>query len=90
MTPTAPAAAAGVARPSANNAPAPVSDPAASTALRLPGFMPIESKPLAVPSSPGPPNQPNSFCVPCAKNVAPSATRRTVRPNCMTNASREV
>src|SRR5690606_32398729 len=35
----------------------------------------MPSKPFAVPSSPPPPNQPNSFCAPWAKIVAPTPTR---------------
>src|SRR5215211_177445 len=32
-------------------------------------------------SGPGPPNQPNSFCAPCAKKAPPTTARRAVSPS---------
>jgi hypothetical protein len=52
MTAVSPAAAAGVARPSAIRTPQPVSVAPEATALRLPGRSPSDSKNWPVPSGP--------------------------------------
>src|SRR5215210_8069749 len=81
MTPSVAAPPSGVISPAASSAPPPASPAPATSALRLPGLIPICSKPWAVPSGPGPPNQPNSFCAPCAKNAPPTVTRSAVMPS---------
>src|SRR4051812_21040925 len=74
-------AATGVKAPSVSSAPPSVSDAPASVAWRLPGLRPsLPSKKPAVPSRPWPPNQPNSFWVPCPTNSGPMTSRRAVRP----------
>ncbi len=50
------------------------------TALCLPGEYPIASMAAPVPSMPPPPNQPNSFCAPCAASTPPVPSRSSSRP----------
>src|SRR5664279_698880 len=70
---------AGVARPSTSMAPPAVSLIPAANALGLPGLKPMASMAFPVPVTPWPPNQPNSFCAPCAARIPPTPTRRTRR-----------
>src|SRR5438132_13672711 len=52
-------------RPRAVSVPPPNSDIAAPRAQRFAGLRPSDSSQPVVPCSPGPPNQPKSFCAPC-------------------------
>src|SRR2546425_5720736 len=73
-------AANGVARPSARRSPPVNSANPANRALRRPGTKPSCSRNPPVPFRPWPPNQPNSFCAPCAAIVSPTTRRRIKRP----------
>ena len=55
----------------------------AAVAWRLPGRSPRLSKKPPVPSTPWPPNHPNSFCVPCPTNSGPTTPRRRSLPKFM-------
>src|SRR5438309_1427830 len=72
--------ASGVSSPSRNRAPAISSPPTASPAQNLAGRNPMLPMNPAAPSNPGPPNAPNDFCAPCARNTAPSTSRRASNP----------
>src|ERR671924_1950640 len=83
ITPITAALPSGVRKPVASVAPPAASDVPAISALRFPGLRPIDSRPFAMPSNPGPPNQPNSFCAPCAKKIPPRTVRSAVMPSLM-------
>src|SRR4051794_9806347 len=81
MLPATAAPAGPVARPSASRLPPPNSASPDRMALRLPEpGKPRESMNCPVPSGPYPPNQPNSFCAPCAASAPPTPSRRASRP----------
>src|SRR5204862_6106625 len=67
-------------RPSATSRPPPVSPSPAANASARPGRNPTDSKKAPVPAIPYPPNQPNSFCAPCAAIRVPNTSRATSNP----------
>jgi len=76
---TIPSAASGVSRPKAKSSPLD-SAPATISAMTPGALKPMPPSHAAVPFSPPPPNQPSSFCEPCAKKIAPITTRRKSSP----------
>ena len=76
-------AATGVSAPSASSVPPAVSAVPARIAWRRGGRMPSLFIMPLVPSRPGPPNQPNSFCVPWPTNSAPIRPRTASAPSLM-------
>src|SRR5579883_1106776 len=80
IAPKIPAAPSGVKKPSAKERPPPNSPRITKTAHSAGGFNPILSCIFSVPPKPEPPNQPKSFCAPCAAIVNPATSRRTNRP----------
>src|SRR4051794_6867412 len=83
MVPVMSPEATGVSAPSVSSAPPMASAAPAAVAWRLPGLSPSVSKKPPVPSSPCPPNHPNSFCVPCPTNSGPMTKRSAVLPKSM-------
>src|SRR5437868_6303942 len=77
-------------KPSASRSPPKNSAMAAAVAKVVPGRNPRVSMKPPVPARPYPPNQPNSFCAPCAAKISPKITRTTRRPrssSCVSIAS---
>src|SRR5437763_9815038 len=70
----------GLRKPRAVSVPPPNSDAAATVAQGVPGFRPSDSSQPAVPFSPGPLNQPKSFCDPWPANNPPIVSRKISSP----------
>src|SRR5947209_814793 len=80
MAPRTPKPPNGLNRPSARSRPPPNSPTAATQVQNQAGVNRCLAIPAVVFSMPPPPNQPNSFCEPCAATVRPTPTRRIKRP----------
>src|SRR6266568_3270281 len=80
MAPRTPKPPNGLNRPSARSRPPPNSPTAATQVQNQAGLNRCLAIPAVVVSMPPPPNQPNSFCEPCAATVKPTPTRRIKRP----------
>src|SRR5438045_3237417 len=80
IAPKTPAAPRGVKNPSARDRPPPNSPRITRAVQSHPGLKPCVCKPCVILVKPGPPNQPKSFCAPCAAIVNPTTRRRMSNP----------
>ena len=65
----------------------PPKNSAAITSVATGAGMPCLPNASTVPLNPAPPHQPSIFCAPCAKKIAPSASRMTSGPRRVMRAS---
>src|SRR5256884_9767488 len=80
IAPIVPRGPSGWRKPSVVSTPPPNSDVDAAVAQGVPGFRPNDSSQPAVPFSPGPLNQPKSFCDPWPANNPPIVSRKISSP----------
>src|SRR3989454_12701134 len=85
MTAAIPKAAKRVRQP--KKTPMPPKNSAAITSVAMGAGMPFLPNASTVPLNPAPPHQPSIFCAPCAKKIAPSASRMTSGPRRAMRAS---
>src|SRR6266516_1706015 len=80
IAPIVPRGPSGWRKPNVVSTPPPNSDADAAVAQGVAGFRPSDSSHPAVPFSPGPLNQPKSFCDPWPTNNPPTASRKISSP----------
>ena len=79
IAPNPPAAPSGVRNPNISDSPPPTSPRIFRYAQNRAGLNPWACNPCSHLAIPGPPNQPKSFCAPCAARISPPTRRRMSR-----------